>query len=294
MIYTAAVFGGNGVAARMATGEMPPMSLVCLRWFFACLILVPALRRQIVAEAPVLAAHRWLILGMGFFGFTAFNVIFYIAAYATTAVNITLLQTAIPPFVLAGAAIFYRTPATWMQMLGMVVTFLGAVLIATHGNFAKLSTLSFNGGDLAILFAGILYAGYTLALRRRPRVAPLVFFAALAVAAFLTSIPFAIYEIVKGAAYWPSPKGWLVLIFIVLGPSVTAQLTYMRGVELMGPGRAGLFNNLVPVFGALFAVLILQEPFEVYHAIALALGLGGVAIGELRPRRHGAAGPAKT
>ena len=67
----------------------------------------------------------------------------------------------------------------------------------------------------------------------------------------------------------------------------------VRGVELMGPGRAGLFNNLVPVFGALFAVLILHEPFEVYHAIALALGLGGVAIGELRSKRLGVGGPAK-
>jgi len=286
MIYTAVVFGGNGVAARMAAGEMAPMSLVCLRWLFACLILVPALRRQLEAEAPVLWAHWPLILAMGFFGFTAFNVVFYMAAYATTAVNITLLQTAIPPFVLAGAAIFYRTRATWWQIIGMSVTFLGAGLIATHGNLAQLSTLTFNGGDLAVLFASSLYAGYTLALRRRPHVAPLVFFAALALAAFLTSLPFALFEILRGAGYWPSLKGWLVLIFIVLGPSVTAQLTYMRGVELMGPGRAGLFNNLVPVFGALFGVLILREPFELYQGLALILGLGGVAIGEIRSGRR--------
>jgi drug/metabolite transporter (DMT)-like permease len=285
MIVTAIIFGGNGVAARLAAGQMSPMTLVCLRWLFACLILFPLLRQQIAAQGPAVAGSWRLVLAMGFCGFTAFNVIFYVAAYVTTAVNMTLLQSAIPPFVLAGAAIFFKTRITILQILGMIVTLLGAGLIATHGHLAQLSNLTFNGGDVAILFGGILYAGYTLGLRLRPRVAPLVFFTALAFAAFLTSVPFAIYEIAKGAAYWPSLKGWLVLIFIVLGPSVTGQITYMRGVELIGPARAGLFNNLVPVFGAFFAVLILSEPFELYHAVALALGLGGVALAEMRGGR---------
>lgn len=285
MLYTAVVYGANGVAARMATGEIAPMSLVCLRWLFSCLILFLALRRQIAAQGPVLAGSWRLVLAMGFLGLTAFNLIFYAAAYVTSAVNITLLQSSIPPLVLAGAAIFYKTRVTALQIAGMLVTFAGAGLVATHGNLGQLSTLTFNAGDLSVLFGGILYAGYTLGLRQRPRVAPLVFFAALAMAAFLTSIPFALYEIIKGAAYWPSLKGWLVLFFIVLGPSVSAQLTYMRGVELMGPGRAGLFNNLVPVFGALFAVLILNEHFELYHALALALELGGIALAELRGGR---------
>ena len=286
MLYTAAIFGGNGVAARMAQGEMSPMVLVCLRWFFACAILLPLLHRPLVAQWPILKANWRLVVPMGFFGFAVFNIIFYVAAYATTAVNMTLLQTAIPAFVLFGAALLYGIPPRVLQIVGMCVTLVGAGIIAIHGDLTKLATFTFNNGDLAILLAGVLYAGYTLGLRQRPKVAPLVFFTAMAAVAFLTSVPFALAEIVRGAAYWPSLKGWLVLIFIVLGPSVSAQLTYMRGVELMGPGRAGLFNNLVPVFGALFAVAILHEPFELYHAIALTLGLGGVAIGEIRANRH--------
>jgi drug/metabolite transporter (DMT)-like permease len=285
MLYTAVVFGANGVAARLATGQIAPLTLVCLRWFLACIILIPLLRQQIAAQGSVLAGSWRQVLAMAFFGFTAFNVLFYAAAYTTTAVHMTLLQSAIPPFVLAGAALFFRTRITILQITGMIVTLAGAALIATHGNLAQLSQLQFNLGDLAVLFGGILYAGYTLGLRQRPRVSPLVFFAALSLAAFLTSIPFALYEIATGAAYWPSLKGWLVLAFIVFGPSITGQITYMRGVELIGPARAGLFNNLVPVFGALFAVVILNESFEFYHAAALVLGLGGVALAELRGGR---------
>jgi drug/metabolite transporter (DMT)-like permease len=285
MLYTAVVFGANGVAARMATGEISPLVLVCLRWSLACLILLPFLRQQIAAQGPALKNSWRLTLAMGFFGFTAFNVLFYAAAYKTSAMHMTLLQSSIPPFVLAGAAILFGTRITLLQIIGMLITLAGAALIATHGHLTQLSQLQFNGGDLAVLFGGLLYAGYTLGLRQRPRVSPLVFFAALSFASLLTSIPFAIYEIATGASYWPSLKGWLVLLFIVLGPSISGQITYMRGVELIGPSRAGLFNNLVPVFGALFALLILSEPFELYHAVALVLGLSGVALAEMRGRR---------
>jgi drug/metabolite transporter (DMT)-like permease len=107
-----------------------------------------------------------------------------------------------------------------------------------------------------------------------------VFFTGLAGAAFLEAIPLFMTEIVAGAFYWPSLKGWLILVFVVLGPSLSSQITYMRGIELIGPGRAGLFNSLVPVFGALFAVLLLGEPFAPYHAVALGLGMGGVYFAE--------------
>jgi drug/metabolite transporter (DMT)-like permease len=54
----------------------------------------------------------------------------------------------------------------------------------------------------------------------------------------------------------------------------------MRGVELIGPARAGLFVNLVPVFGSLLAVVLLGEPFAPYHALGLALVLGGIWLAE--------------
>ena len=108
---------------------------------------------------------------------------------------------------------------------------------------------------------------------------------ALAAIAFLTSLPLVAYEMIAGTAQWPTPKGWLVLVFIALFPSFLGQLSFMRGVRLIGPGRAGLFANLVPIFGALFAVAILGEPFGLYHLIALILVTGGILIAETSGRR---------
>ena len=55
----------------------------------------------------------------------------------------------------------------------------------------------------------------------------------------------------------------------------------MRGVQLIGPSRAGLFANLVPLFGAVMAVVILGEPFAPFHLVALILVLAGIVTAEL-------------
>jgi drug/metabolite transporter (DMT)-like permease len=104
--------------------------------------------------------------------------------------------------------------------------------------------------------------------------------AAMAIAAFVASIPLMIWEVMSGGFIWPTTIGLLALAFAALGPSFLAQLTFMRGVELIGPGRAGVFVNLVPIFGAIMAVVILGEPFALYHLLALLLVVGGIAIAQ--------------
>jgi drug/metabolite transporter (DMT)-like permease len=102
----------------------------------------------------------------------------------------------------------------------------------------------------------------------------------MAVAAFLTSLPLMVWEIAAGGFIWPTGAGIATLIYVALGPAFLSQLFFMRGVELIGPGRAGVFVNLVPVFGAIMAVGLFGEPFAVYHAVALALVVGGIAIAQ--------------
>ncbi len=71
-----------------------------------------------------------------------------------------------------------------------------------------------------------------------------------------------------------------MLVYAALGPAFFAQICFMRGVELIGPGRAGVFVNLVPIFGALLAVALLGEPLASYHLVALALVVGGIALAQ--------------
>lgn len=280
LTLTMTMWAGNAVASRIAVGEISPMMLTCLRWVIACAALGLINGRAVWAERATLLAHWRTVLAMGALGYTGFNALFYVAGHHTSAINISILQGAIPVFVLVGALIAYRTPIRPLQGVGVAITLLGVVAVATGGDITSLKALAFNRGDLFLLVACGLYAGYALGLRRRPAVPGLVFLSAMALAALVTSVPLLGVEIAAGDALWPTGRGVAILLFVAFLPSVLAQLFFMRGVELIGAARAGVFANLVPVFGPILAVLVLGEPFGLHHLVGLALVLGGIVVAE--------------
>ena len=127
-----------------------------------------------------------------------------------------------------------------------------------------------------MLAACVLYSFYTVALRDRPQMPGAAFFTLLAVIAAITSLPLLLYEAMTIGLTLPTQKGWMITAWVAIFPSCLSQLFYLRGVDLIGPGRAGVFVNLVPVFSAVLAVVLINEPFAPYHALALALVIGGI------------------
>ena len=150
-------------------------------------------------------------------------------------------------------------------------------IIAAQGDVARLATLAFNFGDALLLIACLFYAYYTVALRYRPAVSSIGFLAGMPLAALISSIPPFMFETWRNGFVGPSARGFAVLLYAALGPAFIAQLMYMRGVQLIGPGRAGVFVNLVPIFGAVFAVTLLGEPLRAFHLVAIALVVGSAA-----------------
>jgi len=278
--FTALCWGGNAVFGRMAVGEISPMALVTARWLGVSVLLALFAHRQIWRDWSVLRPHLFLVTSLGVLGFTAFNALFYVAAHYTTAVNIGILQGSIPIFILAGAFAAYRTRITGLQVAGVVATMIGVIIVGSGGSLARLTALAINFGDLLMLGACFLYAGYTVALRKRPAASALGLFAVMAFAAFVASLPLVYAEIALGRFQWPTLSGWIIVTLVTLFPSFLAQIFFIQGVTLIGPGRAGVFVNLVPVFASVLAVVLLNEPFEIFHAVALALVLGGIWLSE--------------
>jgi drug/metabolite transporter (DMT)-like permease len=286
LVLTALIWAGHSIVGRLAVGEIGPMTLTCLRWALALAPILAAARPSLRRDWPVLRAHWLYLLAMGALGYTAFNALFYVAAHRTSALNLSIIQGGIPALVLIGARIFLGVRFTALQALGAIVTMTGVAAIAAQGQLSRLITLAFNSGDAMMLVAVALYAGYTVALRERPKVSGLSLLAGMALAAFVTSVPLMVWEIAAGGFIWPTAGGLLTLVYVALGPAFASQMFFMRGVELIGPGRAGVFVNLVPVFGAIMAVVLLGEPFAAYHVVALVLVVGGIAIAQrgARPR----------
>ena len=282
LILTMLMWSANGIAGRLAIGEISPMVIVSLRWLLASTLLFAFAHKQIAQDWQVLKHHLWLVAIGGVFGFTVFNALFYLAAHHTSGVNMTILQGSLPIFTLIGALAFYRIHISLLGALGILLTLAGVMTVASKGDWNTLISLSFNIGDVWLIVACLLYAIFTLSLRNRPKVSGIGFFAILAVAAFFTSIPLIGWEMASGDTQWPTLRGWEILAFITLGPSLLAQLFFLKAVDLIGPSRASVFTNLVPIFGPIIAIVVLGEAFHPFHAVALVLVLGGIGLAEWR------------
>jgi len=280
LTLTTLFWGCNAVFSRMAVGEVSPLLLVTLRWTFVLVMLVVLARKDLVRDWPKLKPRLGYFMIMGACGFTGFNALFYIAAHSTTAVNIGIIQGAMPIIVFLASFLLFKTPVTIQQIFGVLLTIIGVVLVTSAGSFETLKNLAFNDGDILLLIAATVYGLYTVALKFKPDVSALSFFAVLAIAAFITCLPLLGYEAYVGQLLMPTTKGWILIAAIAVLPSFIAQLTFITGVTLIGPGRAGVFINLVPIFAAGMAVLFLSEPFELYHGAALAFVLGGIWLAE--------------
>ncbi|QRM56575.1 DMT family transporter [Sinorhizobium sp. BG8] len=280
LCVTALFWGGNSVAGKMAVGHVSPLVLTTLRWVLALAIILTFMTPQIRRDWPKIRKHWPQLLVYGAFGFTAFNVLLYTALKHTSAINVVIEQAGIPMLIFVFNFLLFRVPASPMQIAGFTVTLVGVLVAASHGQFANLLALQFNLGDALMLGACLVYAGYTVSLRWKPDMHWQSFIAAPALGALLSSLPILGWEAASGGMILPDTKGWAIIIYAAIFPSLMSQVLYVRGIEMIGPNRAGLFINAIPIFGTLLSVILIGEEFHLYHFVALLLVLGGIAIAE--------------
>jgi drug/metabolite transporter (DMT)-like permease len=280
LVLTSLFWAGNTIAGRLAVDQITPLMLTSLRWVLAMLVLWPIYGAEVRRHWPQIRPRLLGIALMSTMGFTGFNVLYYIAAHHTTAINLGILQGAIPVLVLTGAFLAHGTRVSLSQVVGVLITLVGVVVIATRGEPLQLLEIKFNEGDLLMLLACVIYALYTLALRDRLAMPGAAFFTLLAVIATLTSLPLVVFEALTTGLTLPTQEGWLITAYVAIFPSCLAQIFLLRAVDLIGPGRAGVYINLVPVFSAILAVWLLGEPFTAVHAVALVLVIGGILLAQ--------------
>jgi drug/metabolite transporter (DMT)-like permease len=291
LAVVALFWGGNAIAGKLAVGHVSPMLLTLLRWAFACLLMTPLALADTRRDWPTIRRHLPFLFLLGAIGFTCFNAIFYLAMVYTSAINATIEQSAMPLVVFAANYVLFRMGVTIFQLIGFSLTLIGVVITAAHGDLATLLTLDLNRGDAMIIVAVLLYGGYTVALRFKPDINWRSTIYVLSLAALVTSIPLAVAEWAMGHAQAPDVQGLSAALYTAIFPGLVAQILYIRGVTMIGPNRANLFINLVPIFGAILAVGIVGEELHTYHLAALAFVLAGITLAERGAARN--SGPAE-
>ena len=270
-------WAGNTIAGRMSTGEMSPMVVVFLRWFIISVFLICFLNKKLISSFKSISKKLvWLCL-MGSLGLTGFNALFYIAAQNTTAINLGIIQGIMPAIILVGSVIIFKEVVNITKVVGLIIAFFGVLVVVSQGDYERVILLSFNYGDIVMLSACFFYSGFTLGLKNKPVIDPIVLMTYFSLSALIFSLPLLITEYYIGLTQFPATStAWLTILYIAFVPSFLAQVFFIRGVELVGASKAGLFINFLPIFAAILGVLLLGERLFVYHLISLFIVLLGV------------------
>lgn len=261
------------------------MIIVSIRWMSLVAVLYLFKKEQIAADWAAIRPRLGYLLLMGALGFTAFSVALYYALVYTTAINSSILQGSMPLFVFAASFVLFSSRVGLEQALGFACSFIGVIVIAVRGELDNLISLNINFGDALMFLAVLAYGIYTAALRSKPKMHWTSLMFILCVGASLSSLPMLALEAAQGKTMLPDARGWMAISYIVIFPSLIGQAFYIRSVELIGANRAGLFINLLPLWGALLAVTLVGEEFHVYHAVSLTMILLGIGFAEYGGRK---------
>lgn len=280
LIIATLCWGGNAVAGKLAIGHVSPMMLTFWRWAFAVAIIFAVSVPQLRKDWPVVRKRLPILIFYGVIAYTTFNAVLYSALEYTTAINVAIEQAGIPMLIFLINFMLFRTRVSLAQIFGFSLTLFGVMLTVAHGDLASLLWLTLNFGDALMLIAVVAYAVYTVSLRWKPMIDWRTLMAIPALVALVTTAPLVLWEHARDATIWPDSRGWTIILYTALFPSLLAQIFYIKGVEGIGSNRAGLFINLIPVFGTILSVLVVGEHLQAFHVAALMLALGGIAIAE--------------
>lgn len=285
LTLTMLFWAGNSVAGRGVKDVVPPLTLAWMRWTIAALIVLPFAWPYLKRDLPVIRAHWRILFLLGAIGAGSFVTIYYYGLTQTSAINALVINTGVPILIPITSYALYRDRLTAAQATGIALSLAGVLTVLGKGDPAALLALDLNPGDLWILGSMVVWAVYTALLREQPAMhwlsfAWIMFFVASAV----NTVPFAL-EYLFVRQMQPTLTAFIGIAYVSTLPSIVAQIFFIRGVELMGANRAGAFMNLVPMFGAVLAMLMLGETLYLFHLGGFALILAGVTLASRSGRK---------
>ena len=283
LILTTLFWAGNMVMGRGLREAIPPFALAFWRWAICLARTLPLALPHLQSQWPQLRRSWRPILLLGLLGVGCFNTFAYLALQHTTATSALLLNSFIPIATLALAWIVLGKRLAWAGCCGVLLSLGGVLTIVARGDFATLSALGINIGDLWMLAAVVVWAMYTVGLHWRPTgVDPMLLLAAMTVVGLAALTPAYLWEIAQGQHIVVSHASLAGIAYVGALPGFLGFVFYNRAVAEVGPGKASLFIHLMPVFGTLLSAIFLDERPQAYHAVGILLIFAGIYITSTR------------
>lgn len=276
-LLAVSIWSGNFIIASGFVNDLPPIALAAMRWTLATVVFLPFAWKHIHRDKAAILKHKWSILAASITGVTLFNTIVYISARTTDTANMALFAATTPVFVVILARIFLGERISPARALGLCIAICGMLTIATRGQLDVLLNMTFRVGDIWMFFAGLLWAIYSILVKKKPaEITPLSFLGVTFAIGFIPLIPAALIESIYTQPWTLTPSIIGAVFYIGIGASLAAFFLWNTAVAIIGPGTASLFQYFMPVFSGVGAFFLLGQPVTVPHGIGFVFIFTGV------------------
>ncbi len=280
LTLAALFWSGNFIVGKAAsTYEIPPFSLNFYRWFFAFLILFPFTYKEVINKKDYVFENLGLFIILGITSITIFNSIVYYSLYYTQVISGILMISTIPVWILFFASFLKIEKTNLFQILGVILSLTGVLFIVTKADIQLIKELEFNKGDLSMVIGMLSWAIYSALLRKKTHpISQLALLEIIIICGFIFLVPIYFIEMSFGNKIVLGLPFILTLSYVVLFPGIFAFLFWIKGIDIIGANRSGVFLHLMTIFGALMAIVILGEKFMFYHFLGAIFIIAGITL----------------
>ena len=278
LVLATLCWSGNFIVGKFATlYEIPPLTLNVFRWISVWFILVPFTYKEIFENLPYIRKN-WLVISfMGVITISTFNSVVYFALNYTQVINAVLMLAAIPAATIVLSSLMKIEETNIFQLLGLVLSIIGIGSIISNGNIQKIIALDFNKGDMWMLVCVITWSLYSTLLKKNNlKFSQFTLIQLMVSVGILFLIPQFFYEKSIGLELNFNKNFYLILIYVAIFPAIAAYYFWQKGVAIIGPNRASMFIQLMPLFSAIMAIIFFEEIFELYHFVGAIFILSGI------------------
>ncbi len=278
LIIASLCWSGNFIIGKFATlFEIPPLTLNVFRWISVWFILIPFTFKEIFKNINYVKKNFLVIGFMGVITISTFNSVVYFALNYTQVINAVLVLAAIPALTIILSSLMKIEKTNLFQILGLILSVLGIGAIISNGELQRIISLNFNKGDLWMLVCVFSWALYSTLLKKYNfKISQFSLIQLMVTVGILFLIPQYYYEQSIGLDVNFNKAFFLILFYVVAFPAIAAYYCWQKGVEIIGPNRATMFIQLMPLFSATMAIIIFNEKFELYHFAGAAFIVSGI------------------
>ena len=284
LILATLFWSGNFIVGKAASlFEIPPFTLNFYRWTFAWLILAPFTLKEIFKKKSYILNNIKLILILGITSITVFNSIVYYSLNFTQVISGVLMISTIPVMIIFFCWVFKIEKTNFYQILGVLFSLMGVVVIVTNADVNKLLNLNFNKGDLWMVVAMLSWAMYSALLRKKKfKLSQISLLQTIISAGLILLLPAYLIEMALGYRVNIHLPFILTLTYVVLFPGLASFFFWIKGISIIGSNRSGIFLHLMPIFSTIMAMLIFKEKFMIFHLIGAILIITGIILSSKR------------